>query len=344
MPKAKRIFVISDFKNEKPQSAFVDERRIVKGLIRLGHDVLQFSHRNILMEYSPFRSKRIARRFAKRKTNKVLLKLIKYYYPDIVLLLTMKHLDVETVIAMHDVAPNAVFIGRDGDPFPENFPDRIAIGKHMDIITMPSGGRFLQTYKDAGVKCCAFVPSCCDPDTQYKYETDEKWQCDIVFTGKAEHTRLDRNELRYDIVKKLSEMPNVNLYGCFDRPRTQGIDCFRSLSNAKIGLSINIANDVNLYHSDRYINIPACGTFTLAKRAPGYELLFKDGTQMRYFDTTEEFFELADWYLKNDDEREKIATAGMQRAHSEFNCEKIAGYVLDLIETGSYKAPWAEIL
>jgi len=42
MHKAKRIFVISDFKNEKPQSTFVDERRIVKGLIRQCHDVLQF--------------------------------------------------------------------------------------------------------------------------------------------------------------------------------------------------------------------------------------------------------------------------------------------------------------
>lgn len=344
MQKPKRIFVISDFKNEKPQSVFVDERKIVKGLTRLGHDVQQFSHRNIVMQCSPFPSKRFARHFAKRKADKVLLKQVKYYYPDIVLALSMKYLDAETVIAMRSTAPNAVFVGRDGDPFPEKFPARIAAGKEMDIVTMPSAGRFLQTYKDAGVKCCAFIPFCCDPDIQYLYEVEDKWKTDIVFTGKAEHTRLKRNDDRYNIVKRLSQMPNAKLYDCFGRPRTQGLDCFRALSNAKIGLSINIANDVRLYHSDRFINIPACGTFTLAKRAPGYELLFEDGVHLKYFDAADEFFELAEWYLKHDTEREKIAVAGMQRAHAEFNCEKIAKHMLNLIETGTYDASWAEIL
>ncbi|MBW2647210.1 MAG: hypothetical protein JRE23_13760, partial [Deltaproteobacteria bacterium] len=56
------------------------------------------------------------------------------------------------------------------------------------------------------------------------------------------------------------------------------------------------------------------------------------------------FFELADWYLKHEQEREKIAEAGMKRSHSEFNAERMAKHMLDLIETGSYDAPWAEIL
>ena len=40
----------------------------------------------------------------------------------------------------------------------------------------------------------------------------------------------------------------------------------------------------------------------------------------------------------------KIAMAGMEKAHSEFNTERIAKHLLDLIETGAYDAPWAEIL
>lgn len=344
MQKAKRIFVIADFKDEKPWSVFVDERRIVKGLIRLGHDVQRFSYRNVMMQCSPLPGKRLARHFGRKRANEILLKQIKYYYPDIVLAFSMKHLDQETVIAMREQAPNAVFVGRDGDPFPEKFPLRIAAAKKMDIVIMPSSGRFLKIYKDAGVKCCAFMPFSCDPDTQYKYEVEDKWKTDIIFTGKAEHTKLERNDDRYNIVKKLSQMPNTKLYGCFGRPKTEGLDCFRALSNAKIGLSINIANNVRLYHSDRFINIPACGTFTLAKRVPGYELLFEDDVHLKYFDTSDEFFELADWYLKHEQEREKIAMAGMQKAHADFNCEKIAQYMLEIIETGTYDAPWAEIL
>ena len=344
MRKSKRIFVISDFKDEKPWSIFVDERRIVKGLIRLGQDVQRFSQRNILMQCSFFPIKRFAKRFAKKRATEILLKQLKYYYPDAVIALTMKYLDPETVLAMREQAPNAIFIGRDGDPFPEKFPVRLATAKEMDIVIMPSAGRFLQTYKDAGAKRCAFIPFCCDPDIQYKYKTEDKWQTDIVFTGTAEHSRLQRNDDRYNIAKRLSQMPNARLYGCFGRPKTEGLDSFRALSNAKIGLSINIANDVRLYHSDRFINIPACGTFTLAKRVPGYELMFTDGVHLKYFDTIDEFFQLADWYLKHEQEREKIALAGMERAHSEFNCERIAQYILDLIKTGKFDAPWTEIL
>jgi hypothetical protein len=36
--------------------------------------------------------------------------------------------------------------------------------------------------------------------------------------------------------------------------------------------------------------------------------------------------------------------AGMQRAHIEFNCVKMSGCMLDLIETGKYDAPWVKIL
>jgi len=344
LKKSKRIFVIADFKDEKPWSICVDERRIVKGFIRLGQDVQRFSHRNIVMQCSPLPSKRIARHFAIKKAKEVLLEQIKYYYPDIVLAFNMKYLDPETVLAMREQAPNAIFIGRDGDPFPEKFPVRLAKAKEMDIVIMPSAGRFLQTYKDAGAKCCAFIPFCCDPDTQYKYETEDKWQTDIVFTGTAEHSRLERNDDRYNIVKRLSQLPNAKLYGCFGRPKTEGLDSFRALSNAKIGLSINIANDVRLYHSDRFINIPACGTFTLAKRVPGYELMFTDGVHLKYFDTVDEFFELAKWYLKHEQEREKIAEAGMERAHSEFNCGRVAKFILDLVEKGTYQAQWAEII
>ncbi len=344
MRRARRIFVISDFKDESPRSIFLEERRLVKGLVRLGHDVQRFSYRNIMMQCSPFISKRIAIRLAKKKTNELLVKQISKYYPDIVLFLSMKYLDVEIAIAVRNVVPNAIFVGKDGDPYPETKPERIVVGKQMDILIMPSAGEFLRTYKNAGVPCCAFMPFSCDPDIQYQYDVEEKWETDIVFLGAAEHSKLTRDDDRYNLAKRLSEMPNAKVYACFGRPKTEGMDSFYAIAGAKIGLSINIANDVRLYHSDRFINIPACGTFALAKKAPGYDLMFTDGVHMKYFDTADEFFELTEWYLRHEQEREIIAKAGMQRAHTEFNCEKIAGHLLDLIETGVYDAPWAEIL
>jgi glycosyltransferase involved in cell wall biosynthesis len=135
-------------------------------------------------------------------------------------------------------------------------------------------------------------------------------------------------------------MGNCTFYGCLGRPRIGGIDYMYAISGARVALSIGVANDVRLCHSDRLTHYLACGTFVLAKRVPDSDLLFRDGVHLKYFDTAEEFFELADWYLAHEGERIKTANAGMKRAHTEFNGSKIAKYTLDVIENGDYIAPW----
>jgi len=351
MKAAKRIFVIADFKDEFPRSVRTQARMWIKGLIQAGQDVQRFAYRNIMTQFNPFSGKHFRRffpGFVRKRADNILARQIEVYHPDIVFVLNMKYLIAETVRTIRTAAPDAIVIGRDEDPFPERNPARLAIAKETDMVITSSGGKFLKTYKDAGVPRCGFIPNTCDPDIQYRYDVEDKWKTDIIFTGKAEHHRLGseagRNIDRYGMLHRLSEMSNAKVYGCFGRPEVEGIETFYAISGAKIGLSINIINDVRLYHSDRLANYVSCGTFTLAKRVPDTDLLLRDGEHVKYFDTVDEFFELADWYLKNDREREKIAMAGMQKMHNDFNCQKMAQYMLDLIETGSYNAPWAEIL
>jgi len=344
MPVPKRIFIVADFKDEKPQSIRIERRHWTKGFVRLGHDVQRFSYRNIMLQFSPIKSQIFARRFFKKQADLAIAEQVKHYYPDIVIILGMKNLDRWTVDALRVVAPKAIFIGRDTAAWPENDTERIAIAKKMDIVIATNAGEWLQFYKDAGVPRCAFIPCPCDPDIQRPYEVVEKFRTDIIFAGKSQHPEGDNDPDRHSILQKLSTMPNARLYACFGNPPIEGIDYFQAISNAKIALSINAVNSVRLYHSDRLFECLACGAFVLAKRVPDSDLLFKDGTHLKYFNTPEEFFSLADWYLRNEQERKKIAKAGMERAHSEFNCVKIAKHVLDLVEKGTYESCWAYMI
>jgi len=95
MHKAKRIFAIGDFKDHLTDSIRVICRQWVKGLIRLGHDVQRFTYRNIAFQYSISGS---LPWLGKKKADKLLLKQIKSYYPDIILILTMKLIPERTVI------------------------------------------------------------------------------------------------------------------------------------------------------------------------------------------------------------------------------------------------------
>lgn len=341
MPKAKRIFIVEDMKEYTGKFLLSGIRKQVKGFIRLGHDVHRFSYGGAFWHIAPVMSKILSRRWCKDRVDELLVRELKSYNPDIIQISFANFLDVDTIARIREAVPHAFMYGFDGDPWPELQKDRVPIGSKLDLMLATNDGKWLDEYRKAGVHSL-FMPNPCDPDYEYRYEVTDKWKTDILFTGKTRqtHKRLPIDPLRYEVISRLAKMENCTFYGCLGRPKIGGIDYQYAISGARIALSINIANDVSLYHSDRCTHYLASGAFVLAGRVPDSDLLFKDGVHIRYFDTADEFFELADWYLKHEDERIKIADAGMERAHAEFNGTKIAQYTLDIIEKGDYDAPW----
>lgn len=339
MQEAMRIFFVNDTKDLDDRMLYADLRKRTKGFIRLGHDTQVFSYNTAFRLLSPFKSQSLSARFYKRRVDDLLVRQIGKYCPDVVHVAFAKHLDVETVIRMREAASGAFFLGLDVDLWPELHQNRIEAAKELDILLTTYDGRGIHAYRQAGVHC-VFMPNMCDPDIEHRYDVAEKWKSDILFTGRLRHKNYPTEEWRAELVHKISERANGAVYGSCGRPFLGGIEYFYAISGAKIGLSINAANDIRLYHSDRFTHYLACGTLVLAKRVPDSDRLCEEGKHLRYFDTVEEFFDLADWYLHHEDERARIADAGMRRAHTEFNCERMAKYILDVVETGAYSAPW----
>ena len=343
MPKAKRIFFVADTKDFTDKLLKNGLRRQIKGFIRLGHDTQVFSYNTAFCQTAPLMSKILSRRLCKPCVDDLLVKQIKNYKPDVVHVGFANFLDAQTVRLTRDAVPDAFFVGTDNDPWPELHKGCVEAAAELDLVLTTYDGEGLDAYKKAGVRC-AFMPNMCDPDIECRYEVDDKWKSDILFTGQTRynHKRYPTEDIRYHLLSRLVNMQGCALYGCCCRPRIGGINYLYTISGAKIGLSINAINSIRFYHSDRLTTYLSCGTFVLAKRVPDSDLLFKDGVHLRYFDTVEEFFDLAKWYLEHEEERKKIATAGMEHVHTEFNCEKIARYTMNIIETGSYKATWTD--
>jgi len=341
MRHSKRILIITD-QSLKPIKFYIDQMpKLGKGLIRLGHDVRYFSYGSTLSQLSPFKSRTITARFYKCRVDDLLEAQVRNYDPDIVYVSFVRVLDARTLRRMRNAAPNAVFIGGDGDPWPQHNKSRIETAKGLDILTATNDGEFLKVYKDAGVGRCVFMPNMCDPDIDRRYEVSDKWRSDILWTGKGGHHAGPERTLRGVLVNELAKRENCVLYGCCGRPKIAGIDYLHTICGARIGVNANACKPVRLYSSDRLTHYLACGAFVLAERMPDGDLLFEDGRHLRYFSTVDEFFELAEWYLAHEAERKKIADAGMKHVHEEFNSVKIAGYLLDLVEKGSYSAPWS---
>ena len=337
-----RIFIVTDL-SHKPVKMFLNQMpKLAKGFIRLGHDARIFSYCSMLDQVSPFKSRKIQKRFYKSRVDKILSQQVKSYQPDIIYVSFARVLDAESITIMRDAAPKAVLIGGDGDPWPKLQENRIEIAKKLDILTATNDGQWLQDYRDAGVPLCVFMPNMCDPDIDHRYEVGPEWETDILWTGSASHHADTSEDFREKLVKKLSRQENCTLYGCFGRPKIGGIDYLYAISGAKIGVNVNAYGPVKFCHSDRLTQYLACGTFVVAKKFESCNLLYQDNVHLRYFNTTEEFFDLTDWYLKHENERKKIAQAGMQHVHNNFNSTKIAGYILELIEKGTYSAHWTQ--
>lgn len=341
MPRSKRIFLINDTRNFTDKLLLEGLRKKVKGFIRIGHDTQVFSYNTAFWQTSPLASKILSRKWCKPYVDELLVKQVKRYNPDVVFVNFANYLNADTIKAIHQVAADAFYIGYDCDLWPELHEGRVSAAKELDVVLTTYEGKGIEAYRQAGVNC-VFMPNMSDPDIEYRYEVEPKWKSDILFTGKTRfrHKRYPTEDIRHHIISRLVDMENCALYSCFGKPAIGGIDYLYAISGARIGLSINVANDIELYHSDRFTYYLSCGTFVLAKRVPGTERLYQDGVHLKYFDSVEEFFDLAKWYLDHENERVKIANAGMERAHSEFNCTKMAKYMIDVIETGTYQAPW----
>lgn len=344
MVDSKRILIIAD-QSLKPIKFFIDQMpKLAKGLIRLGHDVRIISYSQLLREISPFKSRSLSSFLYKKKTDEIIVKFAKHYKPDVIYISFAKYLDNSTLSLLREAVPSAVFVGCDGDPWPSREKGRIETACGLDVLLATNNGSFLDEYRRAGVKKCVFMPNLCDPDIDHRYQVDAKWHSDVLWTGTIQHTvgLADGDKTRRDVIGLLAERPKVQIYGCLGRPKIAGIDYLYAISGAKIGLAINAINSVPLYHSDRFTHYSACGTMVLAERVPGTEQLMADKIHVRYFDDPAECMELIDWYLAHEDERKKIADCGMEHCHACFNPVKIAGYILDLVKTGQYRAPWGE--
>ena len=186
----------------------------------------------------------------------------------------------------------------------------------------------------------------CDETHRPLASTDAQWQCDLGFLGGWEPRREQfmvplaeaakdlkiwggywdflvdgRWTLRRRIImKQLAGGDPYRIHrhrplaDCWQGNEVYGEDYARALSGSKIGLGFlrKVCPD---QHTTRTFEIPACGSLLLADRTDEHREFFEEGKVADYFDSAEELFDKASYYVANESVRAKIAAAGQQRCH-----------------------------
>lgn|SRR3990167_621588 len=102
-------------------------------------------------------------------------------------------------------------------------------------------------------------------------------------------------------------------------------------AGSKIGISIS-QFDIDRYFSDRLIRIMGSGCFALSHHYAGIEKDFKVGTHLDSFCNLEELKNKIDFYLNNDNERQRIASNGYKHVHRNFTTKNMVNDILRIYE------------
>ena len=106
-----------------------------------------------------------------------------------------------------------------------------------------------------------------------------------------------------------------------------GDDMVNVINSYKIHLNCNISNDINY----RTFETTGCGTFLLTNYTPGLEKLFDIGKEIVVYNDLNDLDNKVKYYLENEEEREKIAKSGYERAKKDHTYYERAKTLVDII-------------
>lgn len=304
-------------------------------LQRLGYEVRRFDY----CEYRPAETlslrlrRRLARVDVERKAteliNQKILALRKELNPDLVWMEWPRAFDEETLAALRDAWPKAVFVCfQDDNPFGERqeeipkwrkfiqnikFFDLHFVKREEDHAPFLAHGAKRTALAMHGVYRPLFRPPSPGSEMSAAY--------DVSFVG----TALDH---RVPFIREMID-GGLRLH-VFGRKwykswmRWRHYSQFHSgvLGQAYVdvlwGSSICLAF-VSSSNRDQYtmrtFEIPGCRAFMLAERTPMHQALFNEGVEADFFSSVEECADKIRYYLRNPEARLKIAAAGWERCH-----------------------------
>lgn len=262
-----------------------------------------------------------------------------------------ERITAETICKLKQMLPNAIFVKWAADMRDEPPAFDIRHCSQVDWFFGTFGGDYLKKFLLPNMKGVGSIFTFVDSQFYAPMEVDPDYVSDILWTGrKSTGDNPLRNETIEFINKKMLEQTvmfsqsqtlKINMFGHDGKTWIQD-DYVKYINGARVGVSVN-SYKRRLYTSDRLSNFMSCGTFLLSERIDGFENFLFEGTHLDYFDTPEEMYEKAQYYLTDSVKRNKIAAMGRDRIVNYYSSQKLVHYLLNLMKYGDKCRSWEEV-
>ncbi len=341
----KRIVHCANFNTIRLKGCYMASMgyKLTQGLIRLNHQVLCYSDRDVAKAFGFLGHKNF---LGNQKANENFYKYCINLKPDVILLGHADTISTETLKKIKEELKDVKIVQWNVDPVNPIEPSCINNIKNLksklevvDYTFITTADSRLLSVLDLEKNKVFFIPNPVDAsiETAKVYESINP-KYDLFFAASPNSKR----DLGGKIItsKELTEIITNNvksdklLFPRLNSPSLDGVSYLEGLANSAMVLNISRLSNDYLYSSDRMAHAIGQGCLTFVDRKTGFGDIFTED-EIAFYETKEELLEKINYYIENPKQRQIVAQNGYKKYHELFNETKVAKYLMSVVD-GSF--------
>ncbi|MDA7781275.1 glycosyltransferase [Candidatus Pelagibacter sp.] len=315
-------------------------RRLNNGFVRLGHNVLTISDRDIINKNKQFTDYN-----GKKALQRAIIEANQNFNADCIVLGHADSVTNETLDYLKNMNKNLKICQWFLDPLGVNGPDyhknflRIQHKKNnIDATFLTTDPLVLKGSLDNS----HFIPNPCDAsfETLKNYENDNI--NDVFFAmshgvhrGGLKKGKYDDREIFINKLIKKNKDIKFDIYGMNNVQPIWGENFINKVSSSSMGLNLSRGKPIKYYSSDRIAQLMGNGLLTFVDKKTHFNDFLSDDKIIYYDDANDLSYKL-NKYKKDHNERKRIAKNGKEFYLRELNSTIVADFILS--KTLDYKS------
>ncbi len=305
-------------------------RRINNGFVRLGHNVLTLSDRDILHN-----NKNLNDLKGSKSLQKSVLNNFNNFKPDLVVLGHADNINNETIdyIKKDKTLIAQWFL----DPVSKNGPDYLNNKRRVLEKNNIVDKTFLTTDpKSLDFKTINsfYIPNPCDLSFETLNNFNNECDNDLFFAmshgvhrGELKKGKKDDREIFINKLIKMNKSLKFDIYGMYDSQPIWADNFIKKVSNSSMGLNLSRGKPIKYYSSDRLAQLMGNGLLTFVDKRTQLSDFFNDDEIIFYNNIDDLTFKL-NKYKKDHKKRKLIARRGKKKYFKYFNSTLVADYII----------------
>ncbi len=305
--------------------------RLNNGFVRLGHNVLTVSDRDILHN-----KKKLNDLAGSKSLQKSIMNNYNNFRPDLVVLGHADNVNNETLnfikqdrtlVAQWFLDP----VGRHGPDYVSNKNRILEKHNYIDTTFITTNPKSL----DFNVNNSFYLPNPCDESFEILENYNKVCDNDLFFAmshgvhrGQLKKGKKDDRELFINKLIRLNKSIKFDIYGMYNSQPIWAENFLNKVSNSYMGLNLSRGKPIKYYSSDRLAQLMGNGLLTFVDKKTYLQDFFSNDEIIFYKDIYDLSYKI-NKYKKDTKQRKLIARNGKKKYFKYFNSTLVADYIIN---------------